>query len=193
MLRKKPDCGAVGLLRAGGGCAGGLASPPNIVDWAFYSSVSSVFCSDIGGRTFCTSMGRSSSFLPQSSSYRHLVFSCRVAEDGILASAAEPATLLPSPAPAHSSLVPASKNPEHCVRISLCSRYRCSLRPLLITISTSPVCVKMGNSFSGWVVDPPNCDRCGRCLRTVDARDECDDTDGGRRIASVRSALAESG
>jgi len=40
MLRKKPDCGAVGLLRAGGGCAGGVASPPNIVGCVFYGMVS---------------------------------------------------------------------------------------------------------------------------------------------------------
>lgn len=143
-------------------------------------------------RTFCTSIGKSSSCFPQSSSYLHFCFSCR-ADDGTLASAAELGAALPSPALAHSSLVPASKKPEHCVNISLCSRYRCSLRPLLMTISTSPVCVKIGNSFWGWYVEPPNCDRCGRCLRAVDARDECDATDGGRRIASERSVLCESG
>jgi hypothetical protein len=144
-------------------------------------------------RTFCTSMGMSSSCFPQSSSYLHLVLSCRAA-DGALARAAELGFgALASPEPAHSSLVPASKKPEHCVNINLCSRYRCSLRPLPMIISTSPVCVKTGNSFCGWYDVPPNCDRCGRCLRAVDAREECDATDGGRRIASERSVLCESG
>lgn len=145
--------------------------------------------------TFWTSMGGSSSFVPQSSSYLHFFLSCR-APDGILAKAAGFAfsmELPSSPAFAHSSLVPASKKPEHCVRISLCSRYRCSRRPLLIMISTSPVCVKTGNSFCGCSVAPPNCDRCWRCLRTVEARDECDATEGGRRIGNERSAPEESG
>lgn len=97
--------------------------------------------------TFCTSIGTSSS-LPQSSSYRQRFRSCRE-PDGLRASAAALmfCATLPSPAPAHSSLVPASKKPEHCVRMSLCRRYRFSRRPLLMTISTSPVCVKTGNSF----------------------------------------------
>jgi hypothetical protein len=99
--------------------------------------------------TFCTSIGTSSS-LPQSSSYRQRFRSWRE-PDGFRARAA---TLmfwatLPSPAPVHSSLVPASKKPEHCVRMSLCRRYLFSRRPLLMTISTSPVWVKTGNSF--WV------------------------------------------
>jgi hypothetical protein len=40
MLRKKPDWGAAGLLRAFGGCGGGLGSPPNMVGWFFYALVS---------------------------------------------------------------------------------------------------------------------------------------------------------
>jgi hypothetical protein len=145
--------------------------------------------------TFCISMGRSSS-LPQSSSYFHLFFSGGGAPCGILASTAGFAfgTLL-SPALAHSSLNPASKKPEHCANINLCSKYRCSFLPFAMTISTSPVCVKTGNSFRDCCEadDPPTCDRCGRCLRTVEAREEWDVTEGGRRMASARSAPCESG
>lgn len=139
--------------------------------------------------TFCISIGSSSS-LPQSSSYLHLFFS-GAAPCGILASAA--GLPLPSPEVAHSSLVPAAKKPEHCVKINLCSRYRSSFLPFEMIISTSPVCVNTGNSFWGWYDVPPNCDRCGRCLRVVDAREEWDVTEGGRRMARERSAPCESG
>jgi hypothetical protein len=147
-----------------------------------------------GSSTFCISMGTSSSFLPQSSSYLHLFFS----GGALLGTLASAAALwfcdAPSPEVAHSSLNPASKNPEHCDRISLCSRYRCSFLPFAITISTSPVCVNTGNSFCGWYEEPPKCERCGRCLRVVEvAREECEVTEGGRRMARERSAPCESG
>lgn len=60
-------------------------------------------------------------------------------------------------------------------------------------ISTSPVWVKMGNSFCDTSDEPPKLDRVWRCLRTVDAREECDATEDGRRMGNERSALAESG
>jgi hypothetical protein len=47
----------------------------------------------------------------------------------------------------HSALMPASKKAEHCARIKRCSRYFFSCPSALITISTSPVCEKKGNSF----------------------------------------------
>lgn len=42
----------------------------------------------------------------------------------------------------HSTLVPASKKPEHCANINLCRRYLFSCPSALIIISTSPVCAK---------------------------------------------------
>ena len=54
----------------------------------------------------------------------------------------------------HSALVPASKKPEHWLKMSRWRRYLFSLLPLALlrTISTSPVWEKKGNSF--WATCP---------------------------------------
>ena len=136
---------------------------------------------------FCTSIGTSSSLLPQSNSYLH----CRRPPPE---NAGLPATtsslILPSgllgPLPEvcpracafdHSSLVPVSKKPEHCAKISLCSIYRFSWPSAFMIISTSPVCAKLGNSFCGLYVTPPVCERVVRCRRVLVLRE---DTEAGR-------------
>lgn len=141
----------------------------------------------IGGgedSSFCTSMGMSLSSVPVSSSYRHRFFgaeSCVVLAT-VPVSAAFPLPLfdaLPgagnsgTPPPVetvgardHSWLVLASKKPEHLVRICRCNRYRFS-SPLgtRTTISTSPLWLKMGNSFWGMNDAPPAWDRLYRRVR----------------------------
>jgi hypothetical protein len=149
MLRKKPSFEVGGLLRT----AGGPSGPPNMD------------CAE----TSCTSIGTSSSpaefqsslyfqrFLGGSKEGLRSVLLVRVLLlPATLCSpmGGSPFALLRSsiaPALLHSTLVPASKNPEHWLKMSRCKTYRCSRRPLalLSTISTSPVCEKTGNSFCG--------------------------------------------
>ena len=117
---------------------------------------------------FFTSIGISSAPLPQSNSYLHLLVSLLPLPNIELLESCGACV----PDALHSSLVPASKKPEHCARISRCSTYLCSLFAFLIMISTSPVCKNSGNSFCNCMdppPPPPACDRgCRWCRRTVE-------------------------
>ena len=64
----------------------------------------------------------------------------------------------------HSSLIPVSKNPENCANIRRCKRYLFSCPSHAITISTSPVCAKNGNSFCDGYEDRFCRDRLWWCL-----------------------------
>lgn len=176
MLRKKPSFEVGGLLRT----AGGPSGPPKME----------------GADVSCTSIGTSSSPADCQSSVYFQRFPGG-SKDGLRSVLLVRVLLLPAtlcspiggspfaplisskpPPLLHSALVPASKKPEHWLKMSRCSRYRCSRRPLALvsTISTSPVSENTGNSFCGaypfWL---PWWVRACRCRLVADRAEATED------------------